>query len=171
MNDRGETTIVVGLIADTHGLFRPEIARAFHGVTMILHAGDVGGPSVLEALRKIAPVEAVFGNVDDPFDPALASERVAMIGGLTVHVSHGHELGRPTPELVLSRYSGDVLVFGHTHRAVVLRDRGGRIVVNPGAAGPRRFDLQPSVARLTVVVDGVDFRGRPRAEVEVISLV
>jgi putative phosphoesterase len=159
--------IVVGLIADTHGLYRPEIARAFTGVTMILHAGDVGALSVLEALRKIAPVEAVFGNVDDPRDPALLGERVVAIGGLTIHVSHGHELGRPTPERVLSRYSGDVVVFGHTHRAAVARDLAGRIAVNPGAAGPRRFQVEPSVGRLTVDVDA---RGKRRAEVEIISL-
>jgi len=159
--------IVIGLIADTHGLYRPEIARAFAGVTLILHAGDVGGPSVLEALRKIAPVEAVFENVDDPRDPALLRERVVAIGGLTIHVSHGHELGRPTPDLVLSRYSGDVVVFGHTHRVAVVHDPAARVAVNPGAAGPRRFDLQPSVGRLTVDVDA---RGGPRAEVEIISL-
>jgi predicted phosphodiesterase len=72
-------------------------------------------------------------------------------------VSHGHELGRPTPELVLARYRGDVLVFGHTHRAVVVR-RGERHVVNPGAAGPRRFDLQPSVALLTIVDETAEAR-------------
>jgi putative phosphoesterase len=159
--------IVVGLISDTHGLYRPEIARAFTGVTIILHAGDVGGPSVIEALQKIAPVEAVFGNVDDPRDPALLRERVVAIGGLTIHVSHGHELGRPTADLALSRYAGDVVVFGHTHRAVVVHDPAGRIAVNPGAAGPRRFDIQPSVGRLTIVLDA---RGGRRARVEIISL-
>jgi hypothetical protein len=140
---------VVGLIADTHGLVRPEIARVFAGVDLIVHAGDVGGPHVLAALSAIAPVDAVFGNVDDPQDPALARERLLPIAGLTLHVSHGHEVGSPTPELLFARYAGDVLVFGHTHRALVAR-QGGRLAVNPGAAGPRRFDLQPSVARLTI---------------------
>jgi putative phosphoesterase len=153
---------IVGLISDTHGLMRPEVARAFAGVQMILHAGDVGGRPVLEALNKIAPTEAVFGNVDDPHDPALARERVVSLGGVTIHVSHGHELGNPTAEKVAARYRGDVLVFGHTHRAVVVRV-GPILVVNPGAAGPRRFDLQPSVARLTIA-NGI-------AEVEAISLV
>jgi len=140
---------VVGLISDTHGLMRPEIAQIFDGVDLIVHAGDVGGRGVLDTLRQIAPTEAVYGNVDDPNDPSLARERTVPIGELTLHVSHGHELGRPTADLVLARYPGDVLVFGHTHRAVVER-QAGRLVVNPGAAGPRRFDVTPSVARLTV---------------------
>jgi len=141
--------IVVGLISDTHGLVRPDVQRVFSGVELILHAGDVGGAAVLEALAKIAPTEAVYGNVDDPHDPALAPERVVRIGSITIHVSHGHELGRPTPALLLERYRGDVLVFGHTHRATV-HPAGRRLCINPGAAGPRRFNLQPSVARLTI---------------------
>src|SRR5512146_900700 len=129
---------VVGLISDTHGLIRPEALAALAGVEMILHAGDVGGHAVLEALAAIAPVHAVFGNVDDPANPMLARERSIAIGGLTIHVSHGNELGRPTPELALARYAAaDVVVFGHTHRAVVVHDAAGRMAVNPGAAGPR----------------------------------
>jgi uncharacterized protein len=154
-------TIVVGLISDTHGLVRPDIHRVFSGVELILHAGDVGGRTVLEALAKIAPTEAVYGNVDDPHAPELRRERVVTVVGVTIHVSHGHELGRPTPELLLERYAGDVLVFGHTHRAVIYH-AGSRLCVNPGAAGPRRFDLLPSVARLTMV-DG-------RAQPEIITL-
>ena len=153
--------IVVGLISDTHGLFRPAIADRFRGVARILHAGDVGGASVLAALNAIAPTEAVYGNVDDPHDPALARERVATFDGVTIHVSHGHELGRPTAELVAARYAGDVLVFGHTHRAITWQT-GNRLVINPGAAGPRRFDLRPSVALLRIA-DG-------RAECDVIFL-
>jgi uncharacterized protein len=155
--------MIVGLIADTHGLFRPQVHDVFRDVQLILHAGDVGSAEVLAALNAIAPTEAVYGNVDDPHDPALTRERAVTVGGVTIHVSHGHELGRPTAELVLARYAGDVLVFGHTHRAVVVRDRDGRLVVNPGAAGARRFDLRPSVARLTIA-DG-------RADAEIISLV
>jgi len=146
---------VVGLISDTHGLIRSEIAQIFDGVDLIVHAGDVGGRGVLDRLRQIAPTEAVYGNVDDPNDPSLARERTVPIGELTLHVSHGHELGRPTAGLVLARYPGDVLVFGHTHRAVVER-QAGRLVVNPGAAGPRRFDVTPSVARLTVAAGRID---------------
>jgi uncharacterized protein len=68
---------------------------------------------------------------------------------VTVHVSHGHEVGSPTPAKLLARHAGDVLVYGHTHRPLIVRAEG-RLVVNPGAAGPRRFDLTPSVARLTI---------------------
>ena len=154
--------IVVGIVSDTHGLVRPGIAPAFDGVDHILHAGDVGGASVLSALSKIAPVDAVYGNVDDPHDPMLARERSLSIGGMTIHVSHGHELGQPTAELALARYAAaDVVVFGHTHRAAIVR-AGNRIAVNPGAAGPRRFNLKPSVARLTI--DG------GKTSVEIISL-
>jgi uncharacterized protein len=153
--------ISVGLIADTHGLVRPEIARAFEGVDLIVHAGDVGTRRVLTALGQIAPVEAVAGNVDDRHDPMLLQERWIPVGGLMLHVSHGDELGRPTPELLLARYAADVVVYGHTHRRLMVRSRD-RLVINPGAAGPRRFNLQPSVARLTVE--------HGRAEVEFINL-
>jgi putative phosphoesterase len=110
----------------------------------------VGGDDILTALGTIAPVLAVYGNTDPPGVPALAAERVATVGGVSVHVSHGHELGRPTPERLLAAYPHDVLVYGHTHRQVVVRAPDGRLVVNPGAAGHRRFDLVPCVARLTV---------------------
>jgi hypothetical protein len=159
---RSPKTIIVGLISDTHGLVRPEVAKVLAGVHLILHAGDVGGAAVLARLATIAPVEAVYGNVDDPHDPALRAERVVSLGGVTIHVSHGHQLKRPTAELVLGRYRGDVVVFGHTHRALIVRDDANRTAVNPGTAGPRRFDLQPSVARVTIR-DG-------RADVEIISL-
>jgi putative phosphoesterase len=163
-SDMNREVYVVGLISDTHGLLRPEVAAAFADVQLILHAGDVGGQAVLDGLAAIAPVEAVYGNVDDPHDPQLARERVVTIGGVTIHVRHGHELGRPTPELALARYRGDVVVFGHTHRAIVVRD-GDRIGMNPGAAGPRRFDVAASVARLTVAP------GQPaQVDVEIISL-
>ena len=134
----------------------------FAGVDLILHAGDVGGRGVLQALRQIAPVQAVYGNVDDRHDPDLAAERTLTIGNVTIHLSHGDETGRPTPELLLARYAGDVVVFGHTHRAIVAHGHGARLAVNPGAAGPRRFDLQPSVARLTI--------RQAAATVEIISL-
>jgi uncharacterized protein len=152
----------VGLIADTHGLFRPHIVVLFAGVDVIVHAGDVGGRDVLERLMAIAPVEAVSGNVDDRHNPMLPRERSIPVGGLSLHVSHGDEFKRPSPELLLARYAGDVVVFGHTHRAVVLRDGRGRLAVNPGAAGPKRFDVKPSVAKLTVR-DG-------RGEVEVFEI-
>jgi len=118
--------IIIGVVADTHGLLRPDVLRAFERVELIVHAGDVGGRAVLDGLSRIARVEAVYGNVDDPHDPSLARERTISAGGLTLHVSHGHELGRPTPSLALARYAGDVVIFGHTHRAPHdCRRRGG----------------------------------------------
>jgi uncharacterized protein len=162
--------VIVGLISDTHGLLRPEVARVFDGVDRILHAGDVGSRAVLEGLAKIAPVDAVYGNVDDRNDPALARERTLTHDGVTIHVSHGHELGRPTPELALFRYTGDVVVFGHTHRAVTVRSAEGRLAVNPGAAGPRRFDIVPTVARMVVSCQLDPLQSPPLVEVEIISL-
>ncbi len=155
--------LVVGLISDTHGLLRPEIVGIFSQVDLIVHAGDVGGHGVLDALRAIAPVEAVSGNVDDRHDPMLARERAFPVQALTLHVSHGDELGRPTPELLLARYAGDILIYGHTHQPLTFRDESGRLVINPGAAGPRRFNVEPTVARLTVF--------KRSANVELIRLV
>lgn len=151
---------VVGLISDTHGLVRAAVHEALAGVEIILHAGDVG-EGVLDELAVIAPTFAVRGNTDAPDDPRLRAELVREVGGVTVHVSHGHETGSPTPEKLLARYPHDVLVYGHTHRQLVTR-AGGRLVVNPGAAGARRFNLRPSVARLTILGG--------RAEVELIEL-
>jgi uncharacterized protein len=143
--------LVIGLISDTHGLLRPEVPGIFSTVDLIVHAGDVGGRGVLAALSHIAPVEAVSGNVDDRFDPMLPRERSIPARAMMLHVSHGDELGQPTPERLLARYAGDILIYGHTHRPLLFRDPAGRLVVNPGAAGPRRFKLEPTVARLTVV--------------------
>ena len=140
---------VIGLISDTHGLVRPDVHRALAGVELILHAGDVGGDEILDELALIAPVRAVYGNTDAPGDQRLVEAIECTIGGVRIHVSHGHEVGRPTPEKLLLAYTADVVVYGHTHRQLVVRS-SERVVVNPGAAGPRRFDLVPSVARMTI---------------------
>lgn len=139
----------VGLISDTHGLLRPEIFDVFHDVELILHAGDVGGREIVTQLHAIAPVRAVYGNVDRPGEPGLAESIDLQLGGLSVHVSHGHELGSPTPVKLATAYTADVIVYGHTHKALIERVHGA-LVVNPGAAGPRRFDVKPSVAILTL---------------------
>jgi len=139
---------VVGLISDTHGLVRPEVFDALAGVELILHAGDVGR-GVLVELAAIAPVQAVYGNTDPAGDPDLAESIEMTLGGVSIHVSHGHEVGSPTPERLVAKYDADVIVYGHTHRQLIQRI-GARLVVNPGAAGHRRFDLTPSVARLTI---------------------
>ncbi|MGZ8804890.1 MAG: metallophosphoesterase family protein, partial [Microbacterium sp.] len=140
--------IIIGLVSDTHGLFRPAIADALAGVSLILHAGDVGADAVLQELGAIAPVRAVYGNVDS-VRPPLEARLALEVGGLGIHMSHGHELGSPTPDKLLARYRGDVLIFGHTHTPLVHRE-GSRLVVNPGAAGPKRFNLKPSVAKLVI---------------------
>jgi uncharacterized protein len=160
--DRGPVgPSVIGLISDTHGLVRADVHEALAGVALILHAGDVGGGDVLDELALIAPVEAVLGNTDTPGDQRLVQAIDREIGGVRVHVSHGHEVGSPTPHRLLERYAADVIVYGHTHRQLVTR-ADGRLVVNPGAAGPRRFDLQPSVGRLTIA--------NGRADVELVPL-
>ena len=142
-------THVVGLISDTPGLLRPGVHEALAGVELILHAGDVGGDDVLLELEQIAPLRAVYGNTDPPGHPRLTGEIDETIAGVRVHVSHGHELGAPTPDKLLARYVADVLVYGHTHKPLVVHV-SDRWVVNPGAAGPRRFNVVPSVARMTI---------------------
>jgi putative phosphoesterase len=141
--------VIVGLVSDTHGLVRPELFDALRGVALILHAGDVGGQAILDELSVIAPVQAVYGNADAPGNPNLRSHLSLEVEGLSVHLSHGHEVGSPSPEILLGRYGADVIVFGHTHKPLVERS-GTRLVINPGAAGPRRFSLKPSVARMNV---------------------
>jgi len=154
-------THVVGLISDTHGLLRSGVHDALNGVQLILHAGDVGGSDILEELRMIAPVRAVFGNTDPPDEPGLAEEILFAIDRLRVHVSHGHEVGSPTPDKLAVRYDADIVVYGHTHRQLVTK-LDGRLFVNPGAAGPKRFNLTPSVGRLTI--------SGGKAEVEIIGI-
>jgi putative phosphoesterase len=151
----------IGLISDTHGLVRPAVHTVLAGVDLILHAGDVGGDEILDELALIAPVLAVYGNTDAPGQPRLTESIDRDFDGVRVHVSHGHEVGSPTPARLLERYAADVIVYGHTHRQLVAR-AGNRVVVNPGAAGARRFKLEPSVAILTIE-DG-------RAEVEIVAL-
>jgi putative phosphoesterase len=150
----------IGLISDTHGLVRPAVHTALAGVSLILHAGDVGGDDILDELALIAPVLAVYGNTDIP-GPRLPQSIERMVDGVSVHVSHGHEVGSPTPDKLLERYAAGVIVYGHTHRQLITR-ADGRLVVNPGAAGARRFKLEPSVAVLTIA-DG-------RADVELVPL-
>ena len=140
---------MIGLVSDTHGMVRPQLFDALAGVELILHAGDVGPDDVLIELEAIAPVSAVFGNTDLPGNPRLVDELVLDIGGVSIHVSHGHEFGSPTPAKLLAVYTQQVLVYGHTHRQMIT-EADGRLVINPGAAGARRFDLRPTVARLTI---------------------
>ncbi len=152
---------VIGLISDTHGLLRASVHDALAGVDVILHAGDVGGEDILTELRIIAPVYAVYGNTDPIDDPSLENTFVVNHGGLDIRVIHGHQLGSPTPAKLIAAFTEPVIVYGHTHRQLITNARG-RLVVNPGAAGAKRFNLEPSVARLTIT------NGEP--EVELVSL-
>ena len=124
---------------------------------MILHAGDVGPDEIMSQLEMIAPVQAVYGNTDAPGRRLLKEAIELTIDGVRIHVSHGHEVGSPNPERLIARYDADVIVYGHTHRQLVARV-GDRLVVNPGAAGARRFNLEPSVAVLTIADGRADVR-------------
>lgn len=159
---RDDQPLVIGLISDTHGQLRADVHRALAGVSFILHAGDVCGDDILMELDLIAPTVAVYGNCDPIDAPRLVRQVERVERGLRIHVSHGHELGSPTVDRLLAAYDADVIVYGHTHRPLIAR-ADDRLVVNPGAAGPRRFDIVPSVARLTITPEG-------RADVELVEL-
>ena len=139
-------SVVVGVISDTHGLVRPEALAALRGVALIVHAGDVGGPEVLDALAEIAPVVAVRGNNDrGAWARGLPVTRDLAVGATRIHLLHDlHELdGDP------ARAGYAAVIAGHSHRPRVER-RDGVLYLNPGSAGPRRFSLPIAVARLTV---------------------
>jgi uncharacterized protein len=137
----------IGLISDTHGLLRPEAVRALEGVAQIIHAGDVGGPEVIDGLRSIAPIQAVRGNNDrDTWARKSLPLRLSLdLAGVRVLVLHDlNELGSE-PETQGYR----VIVTGHSHKPVVA-DRSGTLFVNPGSAGPRRFKLPITVGYLII---------------------
>lgn len=148
------TTLRVGLVSDTHDLLRAQAARAMHGSTHIVHAGDVCGPHVLAELQGIAPVTAVRGNNDAglwartlPHSTLLRVEQVSI---LVVH-------DLATLALDPASCNADVVVFGHSHRPLV-EHRDTILYVNPGSAGPRRFRLPISVAHLLVTDGGIEAR-------------
>jgi putative phosphoesterase len=137
---------LIGLISDTHGLLRPEVASLFNDVELIIHAGDIGSARVLEELRSIAPVVAVRGNNDTADWAASIPEfEVTQVGSVLIYTLHNlNEL-----DLSPSAAGFHVVVSGHSHRPLV-ETRDGVLFVNPGSAGPRRFKLPISVARLTI---------------------
>ncbi len=144
----------IGLIADTHGLLRPQAADALRGSAHILHAGDVGQPAILAALRDLAPTTAILGNVDHgAWAEALPETAVVDLEldghPLSIYLLHDAN----TLDLNPASAGVHVVVSGHSHRpSVVQREIGGQRVlfVNPGAAGPRRFKLPVTVGRLVV---------------------
>ncbi len=137
----------LGIISDTHGLLRPEVFDVFRSVDHILHGGDVGDVQLLTELEAIAPVTAVFGNTDGPELRARLPE-VARVSleDFDIVVTHGDRFGSPTPARLVDAFpEADILVFGHTHRPLLELVHETITVMNPGGAGPRRFDLKPSV--------------------------
>lgn len=151
----------LGVIADTHGLLRPEVFDTFREVDLILHAGDIGSAELLGELQAIAPVRAVWGNTDG-FDVRRAVPEVVeeTIEGFPFVIVHGHQLGHPTPEALNAAYPDAlVIIYGHTHRPVFTVVDQVVTVMNPGGAGARRFDLPPSVGILELE-PGIPPRGR-----------
>jgi putative phosphoesterase len=137
--------LTIGVISDTHGIARPEALEALRGVDRIIHAGDVGQPEVLDALRAIAPVTAVRGNVDRGELARLRVTRRVEVEGRSLYVIH--DLSQLDLD---ARTAGlHAVVSGHTHRPVVQWEQDV-LFLNPGSAGPRRFRLPVSLARITV---------------------
>ncbi len=135
---------LIGLVSDTHGLLRPEAVRALQGCELIIHAGDVGKPEILDELRAIAPVVAVRGNVDKgEWATQLPETAVVEAESASIYVLHDvHELS-----LDPAAAGFGIVVSGHSHKAS-REERSGVLYLNPGAAGPRRFSLPITVARL-----------------------
>jgi uncharacterized protein len=136
----------IGLISDTHGLLRPQALRALKGSDLIIHAGDVGDAEILNALKTLAPVFAVRGNVDtEPWAQALPETEVIETDSAMIYVLHDvHAL-----DLDPVAAGFQIIVSGHSHKPS-RTECGGVLFLNPGSAGPRRFDLPVTVARLDV---------------------
>jgi hypothetical protein len=137
----------VGVISDTHGQLRREVFGVFEKVDHILHGGDVGKWDVLNDLESLAPVTAVYGNTDgSELRAKLPQVARVQLEGFDIVVTHGDQLGSPTPRKVQAAFpEAEIIVFGHTHKPVLeLVDRTVT-VMNPGAAGPARFGVPPSV--------------------------
>jgi putative phosphoesterase len=139
---------LIGVISDTHGLLRPEAVKALKGVDLILHAGDIGNPEVLQALSEIAPVTAVRGNNDKgAWADGLPVWEVMDVGPVFIYMIHDVK----EMDMKLSAAEFQVVVSGHSHKPLI-EERNGILFVNPGSAGPRRFSLPVSVA--TLQIDG-----------------
>ena len=138
--------MLVGVISDTHGLLRPEALVALAGAEHILHVGDVGDPRILDALREIAPVTAIRGNVDVHGDCAeLPATEYVELAGKAFYLVHSEDWLDLKPEVA----GIACVVSGHSHKASV-EVRGGVLYLNPGSAGPRRFKLPVTLALVTV---------------------
>jgi putative phosphoesterase len=151
----------LGVIADTHGLLRPEVFDAFAEVDRILHAGDVGPPGLLSELEALAPVTAVYGNTDGmDLRSRLPQVAALELDGFDVVVTHGDQFGSPTPEKLNAAFpDAQIIIYGHTHRPLLTVVDVVVTVMNPGGAGHRRFGLPPSVGILELE-PGIPPRGR-----------
>lgn len=148
------TPLRVGVIADTHGLLRPAALEALRGCDHIVHAGDVGGPAILEALAELAPLSTVRGNNDrEPWAETLPERLRLELGGVSVYVLHDLK----TLDFAPADQGIAVVISGHSHTPRQDR-RDGVLYLNPGSAGPRRFRLPIALAHL-VLGDG-----EPRVE-------
>jgi len=145
---------MVGVVSDTHGLLRPEALKALRNSDLIIHAGDIGKPEVIEALKSIAPVVAIRGNNDKGrWARRFPETAVVEVGKIRIYIIHNVKELEIDPSAAGFR----VVISGHSHRPLVLR-RGGVLFLNPGSAGPRRFKLPVAVARLRVRGESVSFR-------------
>jgi putative phosphoesterase len=146
--------MLIGVISDTHGLLRQEALVALASVEHILHAGDVGDPAILAALRHIAPVTAIRGNIDVHGSCALlpATEMVELAGQFIYMVHSVHDIDISPKAAGVS-----VVVSGHSHQPSI-EHKNGVLYINPGSAGPRRFRLPASVALITATTDGFQAR-------------
>ena len=137
----------IGLISDTHGLLRPEALQALRGSDLIVHAGDVGDPTILEALAKIASVIAVRGNVDTAdWAKSLPETAVAEADGVNIYVLHDSK----TLDLDPKASQFHIVISGHSHKPS-RSEKNGVLYINPGSAGPRRFKLPVAIAYLRIV--------------------
>jgi hypothetical protein len=142
----------VGVLSDTHGLLRPQVAELLKEVDWILHAGDIGSPEVLDGLKRIAPLTAIRGNNDTAvWAKKIPETKTIRIGSILVYMLHN------VKELDIDPSSAgfQVVISGHSHRPSI-EWKDDILFLNPGSAGPRRFKLPVSIARLTL--DGRDVR-------------
>lgn len=138
---------LIGVISDTHGLLRPKVLEIFKECELIVHAGDVGKPEVLEQLRSVCPVVAVKGNIDrDYLASSLKATELINVDGFNLFVIH--DISQLNPESVNS-VDIHAVIFGHSHKAAI-RNSGELLYFNPGSAGPRRFSLPVTVGLLKI---------------------
>jgi uncharacterized protein len=138
--------IRVGVISDTHGLLRSEVLKALQGAEHILHAGDVGDAAILDALRAVAPVTAIRGNIDEGGPCSyLPPTELAELSGKNIYMLHDVKKLDLNPEAA----GISAIIFGHSHKPVV-ELRRGVLFLNPGSAGPRRFELPVTLAWLLI---------------------